>query len=109
MCGLSNEWCGLRVWYHNHYAPRTPIFDVLADCFYGPARESRCRCVLIESRLLVAHLVASVSAFAWYTAAFLAVAPRLALLQLLAVGFMFSSYFEGCCSLTVLSIEYNPV
>jgi hypothetical protein len=102
MCCLSYEWCGVRVWYHNHYALRTPIFDVLTDCFYGPAGESLCRGVLIENRLLVAHLVASVSAFAWYAAAFLAVAPRLALLQLLAVSFMFSPYFEGYCGLIVL-------
>jgi len=43
-------------------------------------------------RLLVAHFVASSLAFAFAT--FFRLAPRLALAELLAVGFVFSPYLE---------------
>jgi hypothetical protein len=50
--------------------------------------------------LFVAHFVAPVSAFAWFAAAFITVAQRLALLQLLAVFIVFSTYFEGLIDVT---------
>jgi hypothetical protein len=70
----------------------------LPNCFYGSAGKNLCRRIFIYNRLFVAHFVAPISAFAWFAAAFFTVAPRLALLQLLAVLVVFSTYFEGCVS-----------
>lgn len=44
-------------------------------------------------RLVLPHLVASASAFA-FAAAFLGIAPGLALVELLAVWFVLAAYFE---------------
>lgn len=47
-------------------------------------------------RLFLPHPVATTFAFV-FAAAFLCVTPRFALLELLAVGFVFATYFEELC------------
>jgi len=71
--------------------------DVLRESVYSARLECLRRRIRVNySRLVLSHpaVFASAFAFAFAFATFLPVAPRLILLRLLAVGFVFSSYFE---------------
>lgn len=67
--------------------------DILRESVYSARLECLRRRIWIDySRLVLSHLAVLASAFAFAT--FLPVAPRPILLRLLAMGLVFSSYFE---------------
>jgi hypothetical protein len=84
--------------YHDHNAFDLSIFDVFRDRFDRSALQSLWRSLIIHhARLFLTHPVAPSFAFAFILIAFptlLRVAPRLALLELLAVRLVFATYFE---------------